>query len=108
MNSPDLIPVPEEEPNWLKKYTKRGIDLSVSLQSWPEHDRHVCRKDGECPQTIRSLHDTHGMFINFSNTLGGQYTHPDPGLGSVIWCLEAGKSCRDWRPYSGGFAYSSH
>lgn len=88
---------------WLDKYINRGFDLSTSLKKWQAYDHHICRRDGACPQTVRSLHDTHCMFIKFpSLDRHKAYIYPHP----AIWCMEAGKLCQDTRPFSGGFVYS--
>ncbi|KAF8055151.1 hypothetical protein FPV67DRAFT_1436661 [Lyophyllum atratum] len=51
--------------NWKTDYVQQGIDFQERLSDWSTYDEHRCTSSGCCPLTIRSLHDSNGLFFQF-------------------------------------------
>lgn len=87
-------------------YKNLGFDQSHTLDKWVDYDKHTCRRDGSCPQTVRSTEDSHMLFIGFP--FDPEYCDDEgpetqairhPYCISNTWSLAAGNFCKDQRPY---------
>ncbi|KAJ7608639.1 hypothetical protein DFH06DRAFT_1346794 [Mycena polygramma] len=90
------------------KYEQRGITFLPNLGALTDFGSHECGVDGNCPQTVRTIHDGKGLLFPFTNDV-------DPAQGgtlagdrevmeetrSVMWSL--GGSCNDDGDYYEGF-----
>ncbi|KAJ7753757.1 hypothetical protein B0H16DRAFT_1263496, partial [Mycena metata] len=45
------------------KYRMRGVTLVNDVKKLSRHTRHDCRRDAECPHTIRSTVDGRGLYV---------------------------------------------
>lgn len=83
-----------------KTYEDMGFDQAYSLDEWTDYDKHICRKDGSCPRTVRSTEDSHIFFLPFATSDISGRIPMQPYDFSSIWSLEAGAYCIDQSPYT--------
>ncbi|KAJ2917597.1 hypothetical protein MD484_g2750, partial [Candolleomyces efflorescens] len=84
-------PFPEVIQQCVQKYVSRGYTMSMRLE-----DPHECGEDSCCPQTIRSLFDSHVLHIRFK----GYQDIPVKQLrrseaNHAVWRLSTGSECHE-------------
>ncbi|KAJ6497124.1 hypothetical protein C8R47DRAFT_972416 [Mycena vitilis] len=93
----------------MTKYEQRGItflpNVTGQLGASTDFENHECGADGNCPQTVRTMHDGKGLLFPFTNDVNPAEGDTSAGdreeTRSVMWSL--GGSCSDESDYYEGF-----
>lgn len=97
----------------IEKYQERGIRYTDNLRGWSRWAKHACGQDPNCPTTLRTLHDGHGLFIPLTSHLTPPTSTSEvplrmvyDGYNSAIWSLGGGSCTPDDTLYHRTFVSS--
>ncbi|KAJ7035865.1 hypothetical protein C8F04DRAFT_954401 [Mycena alexandri] len=87
------------------KYRNRGVTLVNDVRKLPRHSIHECRKDAECPHTLRSTVDAQGLYITLFEPTEAEAEYVARHRYATIWMM-GGPMCGEKGTYFNNFVAS--
>ncbi|KAJ7019259.1 hypothetical protein C8F04DRAFT_975950 [Mycena alexandri] len=88
-----------------EKYRDRGVTMVNDVKKLSGHGRHDCRRDAECPHTVRSTVDELGLYVELLQPTDAEEEYLARHRYATIWML-GGPMCGARGTYFGNFVAS--